>query len=213
MKMLNGVPMMTGSLWSLLIWTCALPALAQQTANPAGAAPDTPGVSSPERPVAAAPDHPNTVDQVFARQAAIGGLAEVEMGKLAADRAQNDAVKQFARRMAEDHGKSNDRLTKLARANKASLPRRSDVDPDQKAMRAQLEKLRGAEFDAAYIASQVGAHQTTAHLLEHEIGAGQDVRLKDYAKETLPTVMRHLELARQVQQDLAAKAVPDRDRS
>lgn len=201
-----------GALLGVLTSICGSTALAQQTGNPAGAAPDTPGVAA-DRPVAAAPDHLNTVDQLFVRQGTIGGLAEVEMGKLAAERAQGDAVKQFARQMVEDHGKANERLAKLARNDKALLPGKSAVDPDQKALRAQLEKLRGADFDSAYIGAQVGAHQTTAQLLEHEIGAGQDMRLKDYAKETLPVVMRHLEMARQIQQELATKAVPDRSRS
>jgi putative membrane protein len=213
MKRLTALRRTIGGVVGLLLWMCVPAAFAQQTGNPAGAAPDTPGVESPERPIAAAPDHPNAVDQLFARQAAVGGLSEVEMGKLAGERAQSDSVKQFARTMVEDHGKGNDRLAKLARANKAALPAKSDADPDQKLLRAQLEKLRGAEFDAAYIAAQVGAHQMTAHLLEHEIGAGQDTRMKDYAKETLPTVMRHLELARQIQQELATKAATDRGRS
>lgn len=74
-------------------------------------------------------------------------------------------------------------------------------------VRAQLEKLSGPDFDTAYIATQVGDHQKTAHLLEHEFGSGQDQEVKDYAKETLPTVMRHLKMARQIQSDLAYERV------
>lgn len=176
---------------------------AQQPANPAGTAPDTPGISKERPSTVDVPDHPNTVDQLFARQATIGGLAEVELGKLAGDRAQSDAVKRFAQQMVQDHGQTNDKLAKIARADKAKLPGKSDIDPDQKAIRDQLTKLRGADFDAAYIAAQVGAHQTTAHLLEHEIGAGQDDRMKALARDTLPTVMRHLEMARAIQMQLA----------
>jgi putative membrane protein len=171
-------------------------AMAQQTGNPAGMAPDTP------RTDVLPADHPNTVDQLFARQAILGGQAEVDLAKLAASRAQSEPVKQFARRMSDDHGKANDALIRLAKANRAELPKSADVDPDAKAVRAQLEKLRGADFDLAYMATQVGDHQKTAHLLEHEIGAGQDAKIKDYAKQTLPTVMRHLEDAREIQATL-----------
>jgi putative membrane protein len=172
---------------------------AQQTGNPAVASPDTP------RSDVLPADHPNTVDQLFARQALIGGHAEVELAKLAQSRAQSDAVKQFARRMADDHGKANDALVRLAKANKAEIPKSAAVDPDAKAVREQLEKLRGAEFDIAYMAAQIGDHQKTAHLLQHEIGSGQDMKVKDYAKQTLPTVMRHLEDARQIHAALIAK--------
>lgn len=191
-----------GALASLL---CAAPVtFAQQTGNPAGMSPDTPKTEVAQPP----PDHPNTVDQLFARQLLIGGQAEVDLGKLAGERAQNDAVKQFAKRMVDEHTKANSRLDSLARANRAARPK-GVADPDAQAVRAQLEKLRGAQFDAAYIAAQVGDHQKAVQLLEHEIGAGQDVKVKDYAKETLPTVMRHLEMARQIQLDLSQRPATD----
>jgi putative membrane protein len=94
----------------------------------------------------------------------------------------------------------------LAKAHRADLPKSADVDPDAKAVRTQLEKLRGADFDIAYMAVQIGDHQKTAHLLEHEIGAGQDAKIKDYAKQALPTVMRHLESAREIHSALVAGA-------
>lgn len=173
--------------------------LAQQTGNPAVMSPDTPKNAVAQPP----PDHPNTVDQLFARQFLIGGAAEVELGKLAGRKASSQAVKDFAKRMVDDHSRANERMDGLARSNRADRTRNANADPDAAAVRAQLEKLSGAEFDAAYIAAQVGDHQKTVHLLEHEIGAGQDVKVKDFAKETLPGVMRHLEMARQIQMDLA----------
>jgi putative membrane protein len=177
----------------------ATPAFAQQTGNPAVAAPDTPKTDVAQ----AGADHPNTVDQLVARQLQIGGAAEVDLGKLAGSRAKSPAVKDFAKRMVDDHSKTNSRLESLAKANRADRPRGAASDPDAVAVRAQLEKLNGAEFDAAYIAAQVGDHQKTVHLLEHEIGSGQDVKMKAFAQETLPGVMRHLEMARQIQSELA----------
>jgi putative membrane protein len=177
----------------------AAAAFAQQTGNPAVMSPDTPKNDIAQPP----PDHPNTADQVFARQMMIGGQSEVDLGKLAGRKAQSSAVKEFAKRMVDDHTKANSRLESLAKANRAQIPGSPAVDPDVKAMRAQLEKLNGAEFDAAYIAAQVGDHQKAVHLLEYQIGAGQDAKMKQYAQETLPGVMRHLEMARQIQVDLA----------
>lgn len=113
--------------------------------------------------------------------------------------------------MADDHHKANDALARIARDNRAELPKSADVDPDEKSLREQLERLRGAEFDAAYMGAQVGAHQKTAHLLEHEIGTGQDAKMKQYAQQTLPTVMRHLEDAQRIHSALLTGApLPDR---
>jgi putative membrane protein len=178
----------------------ACSAWAQQTGNPAGMAPDTPNAEKAAPPA----DHPNAADQIVLRQAAIGGMAEVELGKLAQQRAQSDAVKQFAQRMVDDHGKSNTRVASLAKGHRIPLPK--ETDPDQKALRAQLEKLSGAEFDAAYMGAQVGDHQKTAHLLEHAIGSGQDAKTKAFAMETLPVVLRHLEMAKQIESQLTGAA-------
>src|SRR5262245_8439694 len=53
-------------------------------------------------------------DESFVKEAAMGGLAEVDLGKLAADKAHADAVKQFGRRMVDDHGAANQQLQQLA---------------------------------------------------------------------------------------------------
>jgi putative membrane protein len=179
----------------------ATTAFAQQSANPGGAAPDTP------RADVQPADHPNTADQLFTRQAIVGGQSEVQLATLAASRAQNDAVKQFAKRMADDHRKANDALLRIARTNKADIPKSADVDQDEKTTREVLERLRGGEFDVAYMAAQVAAHQKTAHLLEYVIGSGQDAKVKQYAEQTLPTVMRHLEDAKRTYTDLRTGAV------
>jgi putative membrane protein len=186
--------------------TIAMAAIAQNpqdqaatTGNPAAISPATPAsdVGMPSAKV------PNTVDHIVTRQAAIGNTAEVALGKLAGQRAQNQAVKDFAKRMVDDHAKTNDKVVRLAKANGVAIPK--EPDPDKKALQAQLEKLHGGAFDVAYINAQVGAHQETAHLLEHEIGSGQDERVKALAQETLPVVMRHLEMARDLQAQLTQK--------
>jgi putative membrane protein len=193
---------MTRTLCFALLLTSALASGAQAqdaSGNPAVSSPKTPGADM-GKPAA---DVSNTVDEVFVRQAALGGRQEVALAKLASERAQNPGVKDFAKQMAADHGKTNDQVLQLAKTHKVAVPK--DPDPDQKAVRAQLERLRGAAFDTAYINAQVGDHQATAHLLEHEIGSGQDERTKALAMETLPTVMHHLEMARSLQMQLAQR--------
>lgn len=173
-----------------LMLIVATPAFAQQTGNPGVMSPDTPQANTLPA------DHPNTPDQLFTRQALIGGQSEVTLAKLAASRAQSAEVKEFAKRMIDDHGKANEALLRIAKANRADMPKSSDVDQDEKTTREVLERLHGADFDIAYMSAQVGAHQKTAHLLEYIIDSGQDAKVKQYAQQTLPTVMRHLEDAK-----------------
>jgi putative membrane protein len=173
------------------------PAALAQIGNPAGMAPDT-RLESPGVP---APNQTNYQDRLFAQLAAAGGMAEVEFGSLAVERAGNSGVKEFAQRMVEDHGKANDTLKGLADASKIPLP--EELDPDHQRQRAELEKLEGAEFDLAYMKGQIVDHQKTTQLLIWEIGSGQDAEIQRFAAATLPTVMRHLEMARHLVAELA----------
>ena len=193
MRLLSAV-----SIFALL---AAAPALAQTgTGNPAAMAPGTPQ-SAPGMP---APNQPNQNDRLFVYEATIGGKAEVEFGQLAEQKGRAQAVKDFGHQMVTDHGKANQQLMQLAQA--ANIPQPGQLDEEHKAMRAQLEKLGGAEFDLAYIRGQVGDHQKTAQLFEWEIGSGQDPQLKAFASDVLPIVLRHLQMATNIELQLTATA-------
>jgi putative membrane protein len=170
------------------------PAFAQ-IGNPAGTEPAT-RESAPGVPAA---HQTNPQDQLFAQQIAIGGLAEVALGKLADRKAHHRAVKEFGRVMVEDHGKANEKLKALASA--AGIPLPTEPDPEHKAVQAGLEQLSGAQFDVNYLEAQVQDHQKAAQLLQWEINSGQDAQLQRFASETLPVVLRHLRMV----QDLASQ--------
>jgi putative membrane protein len=177
---------------SLMLVLLAMPASAQ-SGNPAGMTPGT------------GPQQPNNPDRLFVRAAALGGMAEVELGELARQKAQSEAVKDFARRMVEDHGKANDRLISLAKEDGIAVP--DELDQEHKATRERLEAMSGAEFDRAYLQGQVVDHQKTAQLLEYEIGSGQDADLKSFAAEILPIVLQHLRAAQTLQAEMTGKAL------
>jgi putative membrane protein len=171
------------------------PPAAGQAGNPAGMKPATPQ-SAPGKP---APNEPNAQDRLFCQLVGAGGMAEVDAGRLAEQKASNAAVKDFARRMVQDHSRANEQLAALARAAKVPLP--DALDPDHQAQRAELDKLSGGAFDLAYVHGQLIEHQKAATLLQWEIGSGQDAELQRFAMQTLPVVLEHLEMA----QALAAR--------
>jgi putative membrane protein len=186
---------------SLLALLAAAPASSQTgPGNAATMAPGTPQ-SAPGMP---ALNQPNQNDHLFVYEATIGGRTEVEAGQLAEQKGRAQAVKDFGRQMAADHGQANQQLAQLAKA--ANIPQPGDLDEEHKAMRALLEKLSGAEFDLAYIRGQISDHQQTAQLLEWEIGSGQDPQLKGFASQILPVVLRHLQMATAIQYQLATTA-------
>jgi putative membrane protein len=177
----------------LLAGSCALLAgnsYSQQTGNPAGMSPDTPGKEMAQP----APEGSNTQDKLFVRQAALGGQAEVELGKIAQKKASDASVREFAEHMVEAHTKSNQQLLRAGRGLNPDLPK--NLDPEHQTVRNKLDKASGKDFDIAYISAQIQDHQRTANLLQWHISTGQNEALKKYSMETLPVVMEHLEMAK-----------------
>ena len=129
-------------------------------------------------------------DSSFIEKAAQGGMAEVEAGELAANKATSSEVRKFALMMVKDHGAANQKLAQLAKSEGIPLP-----ETYGEAHRSQLKALQaadGARFDQAYMAQMVKAHEETVHLLKSEMASGQDPEIKAYAAGMLPTVESHL---------------------
>jgi putative membrane protein len=132
-------------------------------------------------------------DQAFVMKAAKGGMAEVELGKLAASKASSEDVKKFGQRMVDDHSKANDELKSLAQGKNITLP--TDVDPKDKATHDRLEKLSGAAFDRAYMQHMLEDHRQDVNEFRKESTSGKDPDVKAWAGKTLPTLEEHLRLA------------------
>ncbi len=78
-------------------------------------------------------------DSNFIKEAAQGGMMEVELGKAAQDKASNEKVKDFGKRMEQDHSKANDELKKVASDKGVQLS--SDLDKKHK---SKVDKLTQA---------------------------------------------------------------------
>src|SRR5690242_17272429 len=74
-------------------------------------------------------------DHKFVMEALEGGQMEVELGKLAEQKASSDAVKQFGQRMATDHARAGQELAQLAAGKGVEVP-------TQPARKTQMEKDR-----------------------------------------------------------------------
>ncbi|MGB8985687.1 MAG: DUF4142 domain-containing protein, partial [Candidatus Sulfotelmatobacter sp.] len=88
-------------------------------------------------------------DKKFVREAAQGGMAEVELGKLATEKASSPEVKKFGQRMVDDHSKANDQLKEVASSQGITLP--SELSAKDEMTEERLSKLSGEQFDKAYM--------------------------------------------------------------
>ena len=198
------------------VLTCALaaaPVASAQSGTPATAKP-TQGT----KPTAPKPDPAQTTkstvaatDTTFAKQAAMDGMAEVEHGKLASEKATNSDVKQFGARMVEDHGKANDELKSWASSNAVTLP--ADMGAQHKAMHAKLSKMTGDAFDRAYAAHMVTAHAKAVASFQSASKTAKNADLKAWAAKTLPTLQEHHKMARDINAKVGTASKPTAKKS
>ena len=132
----------------------------------------------------------NSPDQSFYKDAAEGGLAEVQLGQLAQDKGQSTAVKQYGQMMVHDHTAANDKLKSVAAGKGIDLPTSPGVG--QMATKAKLQLLSGDSFDKSFISTMVQDHKDTIELFQKEVSNGQDPEAKAFAKATLPTLKTHM---------------------
>jgi putative membrane protein len=142
----------------------------------------------------------NEADREFVNKAAIGNVAEVELGRVATQRAARPSVKSFGERMVTDHGRASAELTTLARSKGMDVSNTLDVS--HQAMRDRLSGLSGADFDRAYISEMVRDHTEDVALFERAAQTATDADVKAYAQRSLPMLRDHLALARQVNSEV-----------
>ncbi|KRB79233.1 hypothetical protein ASE07_05490 [Noviherbaspirillum sp. Root189] len=128
------------------------------------------------------------------RDLAEANLAEIETGKLALEKSQNDQVKTFAQKMIDDHTQSQKELEQLAQQKGVTLP--TETDMKHKAAAKALSALEGDKFDKMYM-NQVGVrdHKNTHQLLSKAQKNAKDPDLKTMAAKTAPIVDNHLTMA------------------
>lgn len=138
----------------------------------------------------------DAADAKFATTAAVGGMAEVALGKLALEKSSNAQVKEFATMMVSDHGKVNEELMSIGKMKNITLP--MTVDSDHQKKMDDLSKKTGADFDKAYVSAMVDGHTSTLKLMNDEAKDGKDVDLKAFAAKTAPMVQSHLTMINKI---------------
>ena len=175
---------------------------AQAPGQSPGQPPGPPSVPSPTpSPTTQGQVNQGTGDQAFVVQTAKNGMAEVELGKLASEKASNAKVKAFGQRMVTDHGKAGDELKSLAATKQITLS--TMVDAEHKAVHDRLAKLSGAEFDRAYVREMVTGHRKGVDSFTMESTSGKDNEVKAWATKTLPTVREHLRMIEEMDKEVA----------
>jgi len=139
-------------------------------------------------------------DAKFVTTAAADGMAEVEAGKTAQQKAANPEVKKFADIVVKDHTKAGDELMALAKKKNIVCP--SGPTKEQLDKSADIAKKTGKDYDKAYADAMVDDHKKAVDLFEDGSKNLKDPDLKAFAAATLPTLKMHLESAKNLQKSL-----------
>jgi len=143
-------------------------------------------------------------DANFLKDAAAANLMEVELGKLAEQKAASNQVKEFGKRMEQDHQKAYQELERIAANKGVELPKQ--LEGKHKSEVDRLSKLSGEKFDREYMQAMIKDHKEDVDKFQREADKGNDPDLKQYAGKHLPTLKKHLEMARTAGQQVGSRS-------
>lgn len=171
----------------------------EREAEPVRDEPSTVGTAGNE---GAAADVNANVDRDFIAAMMADGRKEIELGKLAQQKARNQQVKDFAAMMVQDHTKAGEELR--AAATRANVqPANVDADMEElNDLRERLSKLSGMEFDREYIKAMVEDHDHAVDEVSSKAEGSGNEHLKAWAAQTLPVLKKHHERAKQLHEML-----------
>jgi len=178
---------------------------------PAGATP-APAAGKTEAPTAGTTAPAAMSDAQIAAIALAAGNVDIEAGKLAKSKSKSKEVKEFAALMVKDHTAVNKQATDLAKKLKLK-PEENDTSKALKTggetNRANLKKLKGAEFDKAYIDNEVTYHETVLSAVDNTlIPNAQNADLKALLEKARPVFAEHLEHAKKIQSSMGTGGSP-----
>lgn len=137
----------------------------------------------------------------FIAEALADSLAERALGKLAQDRAEDEAVHRFARRMVDEHEVVADRLVGMAQRHDIAIPREPNLTA--KAHMASLRDTPDGAFDRRYMAAEEETHARAIKL--YSALAEREGETAEFARATLPMLHAHFEEGRAILGDLARR--------
>jgi putative membrane protein len=156
------------------------------------------GTSSFAQQAPAKSDSVHANDWAWMEKANRAGVAEIQAGQIAASKATNPKVREFAQKMVDEHTKANEELKAIASSKGITLP--GQPDATHKKELAKLEKFTpGSRFDEEYVTrAGVIDHQDAVKHFKRGTTNVRDADIKAYAQKTLPTIESHLAEAKKL---------------
>jgi putative membrane protein len=133
---------------------------------------------------------------------------DIDAAKVAKSRSQNNEVKEFADTMIRDHTHVNQQAKALVQKLKVkpepNATSKQILDGGKKNV-ARLQKLKGAQFDQAYVDHEVAYHQQVLDVIKSTLlPNAKNPELKALIEKVEPAIQAHLDHAKQLQGKVAS---------
>lgn len=128
-------------------------------------------------------------DKSFMKEAAMGGMMEVEMGKMAQQKGKSAEVKKIGSTMVADHTKANNELMAIAKKKGVDLSKE----------KPKSHSMGDANFDKEYIDMMVKDHEKDLAAFRAEAKNGTDADVKAFASKTSAVIKKHLDMTKAAQ--------------
>jgi putative membrane protein len=128
-------------------------------------------------------------DKMFLRKATEGGIAEVKLGQLAAQKGSSEDVKAFGQKMVDDHTRLNNEMAQVADSMGVMLPK--SMNKEDQAEYDKLNALSGNDFDMEYLSFMVKDHHKDLHEFRIEAASRADPTLRDEVVKASAVIHEH----------------------
>ena len=149
---------------------------------------------------------PRLSDSNFLRTASQAQMKEIELARIARDRAVDDDVREFARHMIDDHSANLSRLRTIASDEGVSLA--ESLDSSGRYAADNLSSMSGRSLDRRYMEMSLDDHREAIDLFERQAQSGENARVRRFAEDSLPTLRHHMTMARATAEDADVYAYP-----
>jgi putative membrane protein len=154
----------------------------------------------------AAPAAAGPTDAQIAHIVVTANQVDINAGKLAQSKGSNKDVKAFGKQMVTDHTGVNKRATALVKKLKV----KPEDNPTSKNLMSggeenikELKRLKGKDFDRAYIDNEVAYHQAVLDAIDKTlVPNAKNGELKGLIAKVRPAFVAHLEHAKTIQASL-----------
>ena len=145
-------------------------------------------------------------DRNFLQELSQSNRVEVQLGRMAEQKATNPKVKDFARQMVNDHSKLQNQLEDFTAKRNFTLS--TSTTPQQQNMVDQLQGMSGNEFDKQYMTRMLQDHKQDVAKVQQHMTTSQDPAVQDLARKTLPFLENHVRIAENIAGEMGIPADP-----